>query len=72
MRCHSLAQTEQTNARSLEKDTLRPGELDQECEMLDVPWVGIVRIELLKMRSEHDVRTERYRIHGDGSMRRRT
>lgn len=26
--------------------------------MLDVPWVGIVRIESLKVRSEHDLGTE--------------
>ncbi len=40
--------------------------------MLDVPWVGIVRIRSLKMRSEHDLRTERGGIHGHGSMPDRT
>ena len=37
--------------------------LDQECEMLDVPWVGIVRIRLLKVRSEHDFRSEQRGTH---------
>jgi len=39
-------------------DTLRPGELDQECEMLDIPAIGIVSAKLLQTRSEHNLRTE--------------
>jgi hypothetical protein len=68
-RPHGLA----TNARWAEKrHTSVLDGLDQECEMLDVPWVGIVRIESLKMRSEHDLRTERSGIHSHGSIRSRT
>ena len=64
--------TEQTKARSPEKQThYGPEDLDQECEMLDVSWVGIVRIELLKMRSEHDLGTESEGIYRHGSIRRR-
>ena len=40
--------------------------------MLDVPWVGIVRIELLKMRSEHDLGTESEGIYRHCSIRRRS
>ena len=39
--------------------------------MLDVSWVGIVRVESLKMRSEHDPGTERCGIYGHSSIRRR-
>ena len=67
----SPPRVEQTNLRSRKTDTLRPAELDQECEMLDVSWVGIVRVESLKMRSEHDPGTERCGIHGHSSIRRR-
>src|SRR5262245_50213910 len=44
--------------RPRKTDTLRPGELDQECEMLDVPGIGIIRMKSLQTRSEHDLRTE--------------
>ena len=39
--------------------------------MLDVLWIGIVRIESLKMRREQNPGTERCGIHGHGGTRSR-
>ena len=39
-------------------DTLRRDDLDQECEMLDIPGIGIVSTKILQTRSEHDLRIE--------------
>jgi hypothetical protein len=40
--------------------------------MLDVSWVGIVRIESLKLRVEYELRSESGGIHIDASIRGRT
>ena len=47
-------------------------DLNQECEMLDVPGIGIVRIESLNLRSEQDFSTECCGIHGHRSIHGRT
>ena len=43
--------------------------LDQECEMLDVPGIRIVRMGSLEVRSKYKLRIEGGGIHGDDSMR---
>jgi len=68
----SPPRVEQTNLRSRKTDTLRPAELDQECEMLDVPGIRIVRMNSLKVRSKYDLRIEGGGIHDDDSIRRST
>ena len=46
--------------------------LNQKREMLDVPWVGIVRIESLKMRSENDPGTKSCGWNSNDRVRSRT
>ena len=72
MRTFRLRASSRRTRDSRKTDTRRPGELDQECEMLDVPGIRIVRMNSLKVRSKYDLRIEGGGIHCDASIRGRT
>ena len=49
-------------------DTLRPEDLDQKCEMFDVPGIRIVKMNLLLLARKNDPETKLHSIQDHGSI----